>query len=76
MFLYHKSLMIEFSKRRWRKNEPQPFPAEEPHHFQQLVFHALAEGYIGESKAAELMNMSQVKFYQFRMIEDENAATH
>ena len=73
---YHKSLMIEFSKRGWCKNEPQPFPAEAPHHFQQLVFHALAEGYIGESKAAELMNMSQVEFYQFRMIEDENAATH
>lgn len=73
---YHKSLFIEFSKRGWRKNEPQPFPAEEPHHFQQLVFHALAEEYIGESKAAELMDMSQVDFYQMRMIEDENAITH
>jgi len=73
---YHKSLFIEFSKRGWRKGEPQPFPTEEPHHFQQLIFHALAEGYIGESKAAELMDMSQVEFYHMRMIEDENATAH
>ncbi len=73
---YHKSLFIEFSKRGWRKNEPQPFLPEEPHHFQQLVFHALAEEYISESKAAELMNMSQADFYQMRMIEDEDAVTN
>ncbi len=73
---YHKSLIIEFSKRGWRKNEPQPFPAEEPHHFQQLVFHALAEEYISESKAAELMDLPQFEFYQMRMLEDTNAAVH
>ena len=73
---YHKSMFIYFSKRGWRKNEPEPFPAEEPHHFEQLVFHALAEDYIGESKAAELMNMSQVEFYQLRMVKDEDEATH
>ncbi len=73
---YHKSLFIEFSKRGWRKNEPEPFPAEEPHHFQQLVFHALAEEYISESKAAELMNVPQFEFYQMRMLEDTNAAVH
>ncbi|WP_345988738.1 XRE family transcriptional regulator [Sulfurimonas sp. HSL1-2] len=72
---YHKQLMIEFSKRRWRKNEPQPYPAEKPHHFKQLVFHALAEEYIGESKAADLMDMSVHKFYQLRMIEDGHAAS-
>ena len=73
---YHKQLMIEFSKRGWRKNEPQPYPPEKPHHFKQLVFHALAEGYISESKAAELMNMSQAAFYQMRMLEDPDAALH
>jgi Zn-dependent peptidase ImmA (M78 family) len=71
---YHKSLMIEFSKRGWRKNEPEKYPPEEPHHFQQMVFHALAEGYISESKAAELMDMPQTAFYQMRMIEGANAA--
>ena len=73
---YHKSLFIEFSKRGWRKNEPERYPAEEPHHFQQLIFHALAEDYISESKAAELMNMSQAEFYQVRMLEDKDAAIH
>ena len=73
---YHKSLIIEFSKRGWRKNEPERYPAEEPHHFQQLIFHALAEDYISESKAAELMNMSQAAFYQMRMLEDKDAAIH
>ncbi len=73
---YHKSLIIEFSKRGWRKSEPEKYPAEEPHHFQQLVFHALAEEYISESKAAELMNMSQSAFYQMRMLEDKDAVIH
>jgi len=73
---YHKSLIIEFSKRGWRKNEPEQYPAEEPHHFQQLIFHALAEDYISESKAAELMNMSQAEFYKMRMLEDKDAAIH
>lgn len=73
---YHKNLMIEFSKRGWRKREPEPYPSEDPHHFQQLVFHALAEGYISESKAAELMNMSQSAFYHMRMLEDKDAVIH
>lgn len=73
---YHKQLMIEISKRGWRKNEPQPYPAEKPHHFRQLVFHALAEEYISESKAAELMNMSQLAFYRMRMLADDNAAVY
>jgi Zn-dependent peptidase ImmA (M78 family)/DNA-binding XRE family transcriptional regulator len=73
---YHKQLMILFSKRGWRKNEPEPYPAEASHHFQQLVFHALAEEYISESKAAELMNMSQAAFYEMRRLQDDDAAIH
>ncbi len=73
---YHKQLMILFSKRGWRKNEPEPYPAEESHHFQQLVFHALAEGYISESKAAELMDMSQAAFYEMRRLQDADAVVH
>jgi Zn-dependent peptidase ImmA (M78 family) len=72
---YHKQLIIGFSKRGWRKQEPKPYPAETPHHFKQLVFHALAEEYIGESKAAELMDMSVHDFYHLRMIEDGHAAS-
>ncbi|MCF6172573.1 MAG: XRE family transcriptional regulator [Campylobacteraceae bacterium] len=73
---YHKSLVIEFSKRGWRKNEPEPYAAENPHHFEQLIFHALAEDYISESKAAELMDMPQMAFYRMRMLEGNNAASY
>ena len=66
---HYKQLKIEFSKCNWHNNEPQSYPAEEPHHFKGLVFHALAEEYISESKAAELMDMSVNDFYNLRMIE-------
>ncbi len=34
-----------------------------------MIFHALAEEYIGESKAAELMNMSLEAFRKKRAME-------
>ena len=65
-----------FKKRGWLTTEPgDPYPSEDPHVFQQFVFHALAEEFIGESKAAELMNMSVHDFYHLRMIEDGHAAS-
>jgi Zn-dependent peptidase ImmA (M78 family)/transcriptional regulator with XRE-family HTH domain len=73
---YYKYLVIEFSQRGWRKNEPYPTDKEESHHFTQLIFHALAEEYIGESKAADLMNMSVIDFYNLRMIESNGASVH
>lgn len=39
------------------------------------MFHALAEEYIGESKAAELTNMSQQQFRQIRSMEGGSAET-
>lgn len=72
---YHRQLIIAFSKRGWRKEEPQPYKPEEPHHFKQLIFHALAEEYIGESKAAELLGMSVRDFYHMRRIDDEQTVT-
>lgn len=48
----------QFREKGWHLTEPgKPYPAEKAHTFEQLVYHALAEGYIGESKAAELMQM-------------------
>lgn len=55
-----------FSRFGWRKAEPVPVGKEQVHVFGQLVFHALAENLIGESKAAELLNMSLVDFRIFR----------
>ena len=61
----------------WHLTEPgKPYPPEEAHVFEQLVFHALGEDYIGESKAAELMKMSLTTFQTIRSLEGSNAATH
>ncbi|NOS97096.1 MAG: ImmA/IrrE family metallo-endopeptidase [Methylotenera sp.] len=68
---YHKSLSMFFSMKGWRKNEPgRAYPAEKAHIFEQLIFHALAEEFIGESKAAELMNVSLTQFRRVRSMEN------
>lgn len=60
-----------FKKKDWLKKEPgEQLPPEESHMFKQLVFHALAEEFIGESKAAELLDMNINDFYNFRMMEE------
>jgi Zn-dependent peptidase ImmA (M78 family)/DNA-binding XRE family transcriptional regulator len=59
----------------WFRSEPgQSYPAEKAHVFEQLVFHALAEDYIGESKAAELMSMPLQQFRRIRSMEGGDAA--
>ena len=61
----------------WNITEPgKPYPAEKAHIFEQLVFHALAEDYIGESKAAELMKISLTTFQTVRALESGDAAVH
>lgn len=59
----------------WYRKEPgRDYPTEKAHIFEQLVFHALAEEYIGESKAAELMNMPLQQFRRVRSMEGGDAA--
>ena len=66
-----------FRLKGWHITEPgKPYPIEKAHIFEQLVFHALAEDYIGESKAAELMKMSVTAFQLMRALEGSDAATH
>lgn len=61
----------------WHLTEPgKRYPAEKAHVFEQMVFHALAEDYIGESKAAELMKISLTAFQTVRALEGSDAATH
>lgn len=56
---YHKTMMIIFAKNGWRKQEPDtPYPSERTYLFKQLVYRALAEEIISESKGAELLKMS------------------
>jgi hypothetical protein len=65
-------LWKELSHRGWRKKEPDPqLPSEEAHVFEQMLFHALGEEYIGESKAAELLNISLDQLRACRMIDEQ-----
>jgi Zn-dependent peptidase ImmA (M78 family)/transcriptional regulator with XRE-family HTH domain len=60
----------------WHITEPgMPYPKEKAHIVEQLVFHALAEDYIGEAKAAELMKMSVTAFQAMRALESSDAFT-
>ena len=48
-----------FRKRGWKQREPgEQYPQETARRFKQLVYRALAEDMIGESKAAELLGQS------------------
>lgn len=78
---HHKAQTELFKSKDWHLTEPGvAYPGEKAHHFEQLVFHALAEGYIGESKAAELMNVSLVQLHRMRQmevtVEQSNAGLH
>lgn len=60
----------------WHLTEPgKPYPTEKAHIFVQLVFHALGEDYIGESKAAEFLKMSLTAFQTVRALEGTDVAT-
>lgn len=64
-----KELIMLFSVRKWRKQEPgEQVARENTTLFQQLIFRALGEGIISEAKAAELMGMSLVSFHRERKL--------
>lgn len=59
-----------FSMRGWRSCEPgDAYPQEQTILFKQLVYRALAEDWIGESKAAELLGIPVSRFHQERKLE-------
>lgn len=59
----------------WRELEPgEPYPRERPCRFAQLVYRALAEELIGESKAAELMGIPLVELRSRRRMDADDAA--
>jgi Zn-dependent peptidase ImmA (M78 family)/transcriptional regulator with XRE-family HTH domain len=54
----YQGMYRHFNANGWRKTEPgEQYPREQPKLFRQLVFRALAENRIGESKAAELLRI-------------------
>lgn len=72
--VFFKQFMISLRKKGWSKNEPgKPFPSEKVHVFEHMVFFALSENIIGESKAAELLNTPIENFRNYRTAANENA---
>lgn len=70
-------MFISFATQGWRKQEPgQPYRQEITFLFQQLVYRALGEGIIGESKAAELLGIPVFEFHQARKLELLDATAH
>ncbi|MFV7710391.1 helix-turn-helix domain-containing protein [Shewanella algae] len=64
-----QQIYINFSKNGWRKQEPGlPYPKEQTQLFEQLVYRALAEGILSESKAAELLQMSVMMLHKQRQM--------
>lgn len=67
-----KSMFMFFSAQGWRKKEPgDQYPVERTYLFQQLVYRALAEDIISESKAAELLQISLMYLHKTRSMQDE-----
>jgi Zn-dependent peptidase ImmA (M78 family)/DNA-binding XRE family transcriptional regulator len=72
-----KKLWMRFAKQGWRAQEPgTPYPQEQTFLFNQLVYRALAEDLIGESKAAELLGMPLAKFHRERALEGMDAVAY
>lgn len=52
------SAMIEFSRKGWRKEEPEMLACEHPRRFESLVYRGLAEDLFTPSRAAEFLQCS------------------
>jgi len=71
-----KQYFIQFNKQGWRTQEPgNPLQKEDTYLFKRLVYRALSEEYIGESKAAELMCISLSQFSKERKLGENHAVT-
>jgi hypothetical protein len=60
-------------KHGWHKEEPGPqYPSETSRLFEKRIYHALAEDWVGESKAAELLGLPLVELRACRNMEKSN----
>ena len=74
---HYREMVKYFRARRWHITEPfDALPREKPKLFDQLVYRALAEGLVAESKAAELLGQSLIKFHDSRDVDDGGNAAH
>lgn len=68
--VHYQAMVRLFRVRGWHKKEPcEDYPREKTQLFTQLVFHALAEELISESKAAELLRVPLKQFHSLRNME-------
>jgi Zn-dependent peptidase ImmA (M78 family)/DNA-binding XRE family transcriptional regulator len=75
--VHYVAMRKYFSKRGWHKTEPgEPYPQERPQLFEQLVYRALGQDLIGESKAAELLCLTLSAFQKQRNMQDARPAAH
>lgn len=64
-------------KHGWNKTEPDPqYPPEKPRRFELLIYRALAEELIGDSRAAELLGMPVAELSRQRNLEASHGAGH
>jgi Zn-dependent peptidase ImmA (M78 family) len=72
---HYQTMVRLFRARNWHKKEPcEDYPREKTQLFTQLVYHALAEDLIGESKAAELLRVPLKQFLSLRNMERADKA--
>lgn len=64
-------------KHGWNKTEPDPqYPPEKPRRFERLVYRALAEELIGDSRAAELLGIPVAELSRQRNLETSHGVDH
>lgn len=74
---HYQKLVRYFRARGWHKKEPcEDCPREKTQLLTQLVYRALAEDLISESKAAELLRVPLKKFHSLRNMERAAQAAH
>ena len=74
---YYQTQMRRYGRLGWRVREPGiALPSERAYRVEHLVFRALAESHIGESKAAELLNLDLGAFRSIRALEAAGAPAH
>jgi Zn-dependent peptidase ImmA (M78 family) len=72
-----KQYYMKFNKLKWRTREPgTAYPQETTFLYKQLVYRALAEDYITESKAAEFLKMPLSAFHKERKLGMADAITN
>ena len=75
--IHMRSLWNLFREQGWEKKEPDPqYPPEKTRLFKQLVYRALAEDLIGESKAAELLGLTLKALHACRKMECPDEAVN